>query len=478
MWSVIDQIVRQVIALAISGVLSRLLTPAQFGLMGMVTVAVGFLNVFSDFGFGSSIIQRDNPSKQTLDTMFWTNLILGGVIFLVVMLSADSLAQFFGESQLSLLLIVLGANFIINSFRIVPDALIVKAIDFRSYFFRNLGSVLFSGAIGIIMAYKGWGVWALVAQSLVSSLSGAIISFGMVSWRPSFQYNIGALKADLRFSLPLLGEKSINYWVRNIDNLLIGKVLGTVALGFYSKGYSLMLLPVRQISGTLTRVMFPSFSIIKHDKITVSRQYLNMVCIIAAVSFPLMAGLSIFADSAILLVYGSQWLPVVPIFRILCLLGALQSIGTLCGSIFTSQGKTMLAFNIGLVVKPLMILGIVVGLYVGQVKGVAWAYTFTSFIAFAIESAYVAKVLEISLSRITNCFTKELLATIGAVLTSVAVRRLFAWTDPGNFFEVLLLVTLFLFTYILLSFLLKTQGIQILIRTYARKKVPAYNAGR
>ena len=288
-WSVVDQAVRQFITLVISGVLSRLLTPAEYGLLGMVTVAIGFLQVFKDMGLGSSIIQKQGITAEEQSTIFWLNVAIGVALTLLLLLAAPWIAVFFNEPQLTLLIRVMSLNFVIGSMAIVPDALIQKAIDFKSYFYRNLGTVIAGGLLGIWLAYKGFGVWALVGQSLLTTLAGLIISFRMVPWRPQYTFNKNLLKSHLRYSLPLLGDSSINYWVRNIDNLLVGKFLGAISLGIYTRAYNLMLLPVRQISGTLTRVMFPSFAIIQHDIAKMWEQYSKIMSLIAMITFPLMA---------------------------------------------------------------------------------------------------------------------------------------------------------------------------------------------
>lgn len=477
-WSVIDQVVRQFVVLIISAVLSRLLTPTDFGLLGMVTVAIGFLQIFKDFGLGASIIQQTNPSKIAIDSVFWINIGIGLVIGLLLLLTAPLISNFYHEPRLTSLTMSMAGIFFLSSFEIVPDTLIRKAMDFRSYFFRNLGSVLVSGLVGIVLAFAGWGVWALVGQTLFATITRVIVNFRLSKWRPSFQFSAKDLKSHLRFSLPLLGESSVNYWVRNIDNLLVGKLLGAVALGFYSKAYSLMLLPVRQISGTLSRVMFPSFSLIKDKVDKVWNQYKTIVSIIAAVSFPMMAGLALFAETAILIVYGKQWLPVVPVFRVLCFLGALQSVGTLTGSIFSSQGKTLLSFKVGMIVKPLLIAGIVVGLLWKDLMGMVWGYAITSTIAFFFEIYFVAKVLGKKVSDILLCFWKEALAVLLSIIAVVSIRSGLFITNEVKPVETAILVAVFALVYTGCCIYLKTYSVKFIKeRINGRKEIPAHNAG-
>lgn len=483
-WSLIDQVVRQVITLLISAVLSRLLTPAEFGLLGMVTVAIGFLQVLKDIGLGSSLVQKQTVTPEEVSTIFWVNLILGVVMAILLIILAPYIALFFNEPKLTLLVRVMSFNFVITSMAIVPDALILKAIDFRSFFFRNLGTTVIGGFIGIYMALEGYGVWALVGQSLITTITGLIISSVMIKWRPKFIFKRELLGSHMRYSMPLLADSSLNYWVRNVDNLLVGKFLGAISLGIYTRAYNLMLLPISQISSTLSRVMFPSFSIIQNDKKLIWEQYCKMMSLVAMVSFPLMAILGVYAREAILIVYGSQWMEVVPIFKILCFLGAAQSIATLAGPVYYSTGKTARLFQIGLITKTLMICGIVFGLMYGGLIGMVWGYTFTSMLAFLIEAHFVSGILQNKLSDYLINLYPEFLAALLSL--SILLIAYYLFPGKGDILSLSFIgfhfaaVVLSLSAYSFTIFKLKSKGFSILLNNlYAkRKKVSPFNDGR
>lgn len=473
-WSVIDQVVRQCITLVISGILSRLLTPAEYGFLGMITVAIGFLQVFKDIGLGTSIIQKQGITQEEKSTIFWLNILIGTGLTLSLELTAPLIAAFFKEPQLTALIRVMALNFIISSFAIVPDALIQKAIDFKSYFYRNLGTVIAGGLLGIGLAYKGFGVWALIGQSLLTSFVGMIISFRMIKWRPNWLFRRHLLKSHLRFSLPLLGDSSINYWVRNIDNILVGKYLGASSLGIYNRAYSLMLLPLRHISSTLSRVMFPSFALIQHDKDLIWDQYSKMMSIVALLSFPLMTFLGVYARECILIVYGNQWTEVVPLFRILCLLGASQSLASIAGSVYYSTGKTALLFKIGLISKVLMITGITLGLYLGQLTGMVWGYLFSSLLAFIIEAYFVSFTLNNSIFNYFNNIAPEFKAALTFLLILLTAHYFYTSTSdslPLSFIIFHFLASLFaLSLYIYLLNLLKSKGFSIIKKSLNEKR--------
>lgn len=467
-WSVIDQGVRQFIGLGIGAVLARLLSPPEFGLVGMVTVAIGFLNVFRDFGLGASLIQKTTLSHDEINAVFWANVILGALIGLFIFVAAPLISSFYNQPPLLHLTQVMGFNFFLGSVGLVPDALIRKNIDFKAYFFRNLSTTIFAGVLAIVLAYYDFGYWALVYQSLFSTLGSVIIGFRMISWRPTLKWKVSVLAPFAKFSLPLLGENTINYWVRNVDNLLIGKTLGPAPLGIYSKAYSLMLLPVRQISGTLSRVMLPSFSLIKDDRQRVWNNYLKISTVIAFITFPLMAYLGIFAKEVIYIIYGPNWTEVVPIFKAFCILGALQSIGTLCGSVFVSQGKTLTLFRLGLFTKAFMILGIVGGLYLNGIMGVVYGYTVTSGLAFILESYFLARILEEKVVGMFRNLAPEVLSSLVLICSLYAANMLTAGLPS----MVKLSIGFFagMPVYLLALKLFKSSSINLLVNLYYERK--------
>lgn len=399
-WSVANQIGLQVLSIVFIGILSRLLLPSEFGLVAMVTLATNFLNVLKDFGFGAALVQKKEVTQEEYSSVFWFNILIGVVLTTGVWLAAPLVASFYQEPILEIITKAISFTFLITSASIVLNNMLIKQMEFRQIFYRSLLSTLISGITAVVLAFLGYGYWALIAQVYLNLITMLLFTYLRLNWRPSFILDTNHIKKLMPFSLPLIGDQSLNYWTRNIDNLLIGRVFGTTELAFYTKAYSLMLLPVRQISGTITKVLFPSFSLIQGDIEQIRRIYLKISGVIALVSFPLMTYLYIMGEEVILILLGKQWLESVPIFKILCFLGMIQSIGTLIGNIFISQGKTSLLFRIGLVSRAMMITGIIVGLYMGGVKGVALGYLLSSSTAFILETYFVGRILKTSVFRI------------------------------------------------------------------------------
>ena len=459
-WSVIDQVFKTVLSLAISVFLARLIAPKEFGLFAMVAVATGFLNIFRDFGLGAGLIQKRNLENQEIDSIFWVNNVIGLVIGILIYVGASFIVDFYSEPKLLHITQAMAIVFIVGAVGLVPDALIRKNLDFKQFFLRNILNDLISGGIAIGLAYNNYGVWALITQAFLSKFIGTIIAFRMIVWKPSFFLSWKKITPFMRFSLPLLGAKSINYWVRNVDNLTIGKFLGQESLGYYSKAYNLMLLPVRQISGSITRVVFPSFSIIQKNKAAVWKNYIKLLNITSFITIPLMAGMFLLSKEVILILYGEKWLPAAEMLRGLCYLGAIQSIGVYSGSIFSSQNRTFLQFKIGLFLKPLMIIGILGGLYLNGIKGLILGYSLTSTIAFLVESFYVSKILEKSILGMFKGFYKELIGALMAYFLTFVLNKI--WDYNSIYIKVIITVLIFSSTYFVIGYFLKLDGLKYL----------------
>lgn len=303
-WSVVGRVGKNIIGFVVGVVLARLLSPTEFGLLGMITVITRFANLFTDMGFGAALIQKKEINDRELSSVFWLNMAGGILLTLIFIALSPVIASFYNEPILQILTIVLSFNFVIQSAVIVQKTQLTRSIDFKSLSIVEVASIFLSGAVGIAFAYYDYGVWSLVIHAISGSVFITVLIWYLSDWRPSAVFDIGAIKRLLGFSLNLLGDKTINYWARNLDNLLIGKYLGSDPLGVYSKSYSIMLLPLQNVSNVISRVMFPALSKIQDDKERVKRIFLRMTRVIALVTFPMMLGLVVVVEPFVITVFG------------------------------------------------------------------------------------------------------------------------------------------------------------------------------
>ena len=378
-WSIFSQLVSQGFAFVTSLVIARILEPEYYGLVGMTTVFSGFAALFAELGLGPAIIQRKDLDIQHLNVAFWLNVVMGAMLTICFLVAAPLLGRFYNEPALTPISRVIGLRFVLSSLNVVQLALLARSMRFRKLSVIDIASNVISGLVGICLALMCAGVWALVWAPLSAVVVTLVLSWRVAEWIPRFSFEWRACKDLFGFSGYMMGFNIINYWARNLDKLLLGRYIGPSSLGIYTRSYSLMLMPLTQVSSVLGKVMFPALSAIQHDKLRVKRVYLKSIGAIALFTFPMMIGLFIVSESFVATTLGAKWAGVVPLLKIFCGIGLLQSVTTTVGWIPTTQGRTDIFFKVGLANAIVSALSFVVGLHWGAV-GVAVAYAIGNII--------------------------------------------------------------------------------------------------
>jgi len=411
-WNVVARIGQQVIQFGLSVVLARLLSPEDFGTIGMIMVFTGFAGLFVDLGFGSALVQRRDLEERHISTSFLFSILLGALISVIFIGTAPLIAQFYDLPILRLLTQVLALNFLLIPFGMVPAALLQREMHFKQLARIELFSAVTGGAIAITLSFTGWGIWALAVQSLVVSLISVALKWRVSGWRLRLHFDFAALRDLWGFTINLFGFNFINYWARNADNLLIGRLLGSASLGLYSRAYGLMLLPISQVISLISGVMFPALSSIQDDKPRVKRIYLDTIGLLSLITFPMMIGLLVVSEPFILLVYGERWMGVIVPLRILCMIGLLQSVVNPVGWIYTSQGQTRWMFWWGIFGAGFLIVSILIGISFGSVESVALAYAVGNVIIFYPAIAIPGRLIEMRFSEFLKTIAPQLTASL------------------------------------------------------------------
>lgn len=422
-WSGAAQVGQQVLHFGVSVVLARTLSPREFGLMGMIVVFTGFAGLFRELGFGSAIIQKQDLQPRHLDSVFWVNVASGVALTAAFVAASGWIAAFYGEPLLGPLTRVVALNFLLGSLAIVQRKMLAKSMDFRRLFIVETLAIALSGLVAIIAALSGLGVWSLVAQSLALTVVSVAMLWLFSAWRPAFRMDIGAIRDLFAYSANLLGFNVLNYWTRNLDNVLIGRFIGSAPLGIYARAYGLMLLPIAQVTSVLTGVMFPAMSVIQHDIEKVKRVYLQATRSIALVTFPLVIGLMVVADSFIHVIYGQRWSQAVPILRILCLIGVIHSVGTTVGWIYNSQGRTDIQLRWGVYVFLAKAVAFIIGLRWGII-GVAAAYTLSSYLLWYPTWTIAGRLIHLRFGEMLRNLAQPFLCASAMAAAVLALRLL------------------------------------------------------
>ena len=336
------------ISIGVGAVLARLLTPKEFGLVALVTVFTGFFNLLSDWSIGPAIVHNNNLNRSDVRSIFSFSILVGLVFSLILFLSSGLIAEFYNSIELNQVGKLLSISVFFSTIQSVPKALLNKDLKFGTIAFVSVIVQFLCGLLAIFLARNNFSYLAIVFQVILSSFLSFLIYIIIKPVIPSRIKKVGLLKIA-RFSIYQIGFNIINYFTRNFDNLLIGKVLGPKELGFYDKAYRLMILPISNITHVITPVILPAFSKQKLTKDEMFVAYKPLIFLLACIGFPLSIFLFYTADNIILLLYGSQWEKSIPIFEILSLSIGIQMVLTSAGSIFQALGRTDLLFFSGMI---------------------------------------------------------------------------------------------------------------------------------
>ena len=372
-WSGISQFMRMGTQGITSVILTRLLLPEDFGLLGMALVFTGLVAIFNDMGIGSAIVQKQDLNQKNLSSIFWFNLSIGILAMLIIILAAPLIARFYGQNSLTTIISVMSVSFLFTSLSKVQNSLLLKELRFKKMTLLELTSIISASLLGISLAFLGYGVWSLVWQNVSMTFIYAALVWITEHWKPVLHFNWKDIKTIIGFSANLSGFSLLNYFSRNADYLLIGKFLGTTALGYYTLAYTMMLFPLSNVSSVLSKVMFPALSQIQYDNSKFKLFYLKSTKYIAFVTFPLILGLFAIVDEFVLVVFGEKWVPVIFVIKVLSIVGLIQSIDAPAGNIYLAKGKTDWMFRWGIFSSIITVSAIVIGLRWG-INGVAVCY--------------------------------------------------------------------------------------------------------
>ena len=398
-WNFVSRLGSQFFQLAFSIALARLLTPQEFGVIGMLLVFTGFAQALADGGLSSALIYRQGESEAQRCTVFWIQTLAGAGLSLLFYCGAGVIAAFYGLDILKPLARLLAFVFIVQALGLVHNALLMKEFRFKAVAIATLGATAISGSAAILLAIRGYGVWALAWQGLISNALLTVFLWLQSGWRPKFLFDRAAARELGGYGIYLLGYGSLNYWLRNGSNLIIGKAIGAHALGIFARSYTLMLLPLNNVSAVFGQVMFPALARLQDNMPRFLQHYLTATRLIALVTFPLMAGVAALSEPLILLLLGRKWAEVIPILQILSFVGMFQSIIHPTGSVYTALGKTKPLFHVSVVLLAAFVLIMIPGLRFGLL-GVTWAYAAWTVFAGLVNLWMVGRYMRSSATAI------------------------------------------------------------------------------
>ncbi len=353
-----------VLTIAITSFLARLLTPEDFGIVAIAMVFITFFQLLSDFGIGPAIIQNKNLTDNDIQSIFSCTLFVGILGALVFFISAPYISTFYENEALTHVLRYLSLTLFFYTCNIVP-----KSLNYKRHFFKKIGVLQIvvqslTGATAIFLAFKGFGYMSLVYKAICDSIFIFLGSYFFSPVKLTFQITKNSLQKISAFASYQFSFNFINYFSRNADNLLIGKVFGAASLGLYDKSYRLMMMPVQNLTHVITPVLLPVLSEFQDNYARIYQAYVKVVNVLAIIGFPLSVFIFYSGEEIILILYGDQWVNAIPVFKILALTIGIQMVLSSSGSIFQAINRTDLLFKSGLLSAFMMLAAILYGVYV------------------------------------------------------------------------------------------------------------------
>jgi O-antigen/teichoic acid export membrane protein len=437
-WIGISQAIGQGLRFASMIVLARLLFPEDFGIIAMVSLVTDLALQSVDMGFNEALIQRKEITESHLSTTFWTGLVIGIILCLIIVAISPFVASFFNNALVGPALAVSALSLVIGPLRTVHGSLLRKRLQFQRFAFGEIGQVITYITIAISLAAVGFGIWSLVIANVASQLALVVLRYVVCRWHPSFTFSFESLKDLGRFGLSLTGSRVIQFFIQRLDYIIIGRFLTPAALGFYFQGYRVTNFPVTTLEMGVGRVAYSTFSIIQDEHERLRRGFIRSLTYISMIAFPLFSGLAIVAPEFVKVVFGENWIPTTVPLQILCVMATVTTLGvTVVRPVIRSKGRPDIELKLNILKLFLLVPALLVGVRFGT-------------IGVAIGISAVALVTWIPLQLITNR------------IISVRARDYLSALYPATIGSTIMAVILLAFRYTMLAYFVPPDIILLL----------------
>lgn len=421
-WSMIDSVANQGITFLVGLVLARLLTPQEYGLIGIILIFVAVFNSIVDSGFSNALIRKTDAKDIDYNTVFISNLAMSVVLFGAMFFSAPWIAKFFSQPQLEPLAKVMSSIVLINAFAIIQRTILIKNIDFKSQAKISLIASISSGGIGIAMALCGYGVWSLVGQQISRQLLNAFFLWVFTKWHPHLQFSIKSFKELFGFGWKLLASSLIDTMWREIYQVVIGKFYTPATLGQYTRAHQFSSIASSNLTAIIQRVSYPVLSSIKDDTVRLKMAYKRVIKITMLITFSLMLGLAAVAKPFVLVLIGEQWLPCVPYLQIICFQMMLYPLHALNLNMLQVQGRSDLFLRLEIIKKCIAVIPLMLGIFV-DIYWMLCGSVIGSFFAYYLNAFYSGPLLNYSVKeQVKDIIPSFLMAlTMGIIVFSISL---------------------------------------------------------
>ncbi len=414
-WEILSKLFKQSTGLIISIFLTRILLPEDFGLIGMVLVIIGVLKVFIDMGFGAALIQKKKVTQNLFSTVFWVNVSFGLLFSLLMYCSAGLISDFYNRPSLENIVEVISITFFIGSLSIVQTLKFTKEMNFKAHSIISMISSLFSGGIGLFLAYTGYHVWALVYQNILLVTISTACYWAYGRWLPSFHFSIKDLKEIWGFSSKKLSDGIISAIYQRLDIIMIGKAFDATSLGFYSRARTLDNYVRAYSADTLARIYFPVISKIQDNPNEVIKIYRKAIIYSSFVAILLSGLLFLIADELFVILFTETWLYSANLFKLMAVVGFSYPLSAIMVNVVIGMGFPGKNLVLGLWKKTFGIIALVIGFFFG-IEKYLHALVAVNIIGLGLNLYFVSNIIKIDILSQLKLFYKTLAIGVFLVL--------------------------------------------------------------
>lgn len=440
----------------VSGIiLARLLTPYDYGCIGMLSIFMVVAEAFIDGGFGSALIQKKRPTQEDYSTIFYWNLGMAVLMYAILYFSAPSIARFYNIPLLCSVLRVQGVILFIYAFNIVQKNMLRKNLNFKVLSIVTISTSIIALGVTIFMAYKGFGVWALVAQHILVAAIPALVFWFFVKWRPIRTFSWKSFKELFSFGFYMFLSHLVNQFSTKFQGLLIGRFYNASTMGYYSKAERTEQLASTSISNILTQVTYPLYAEVQDDKARLSNVIKRLTMSLAYITFPLMFILLLCAKPVFVILYSERWLHSVPYFQVLCLAGLAGCLQAVNFQAISAIGKSKVMFWWTMIKRAVGIGAVVIGLACFGMKGLLAGVIINYWFSYLVNISLVSKHVGYKWSRQILDLAPIAIVAVLAAIISYGVGYLL---HLNMYFDGLVKIAVYLVVYLGWSLIFKPES--------------------
>lgn len=469
-WNFVEQVSRRGIGLIITLLLARFLTPDDYGLVAMMTIFITIANELMHSGFKQALIRKIKVTKADYNTAFYSNLILGLISYLLLFVCAPFIADFYQEPELTKLIRVAGTIIIINSFQVIQSAVLNRNIRFKMQLQATIPATLVSGIVALLMAFTGFGVWALVAQMIISTLISTFILWNTKLWRPALVFSKKSFRNMYQYGSKIFISSLLEILFQNMYIITIAKLFTTTVAGYYFFAKKITDIIANQLVRSIQTVTFPALATLQEDNTVLKTGYKKVMQVTTFLLFPAMIFTAALAKPFFIVFFNEQWFPTVLYLQLMCIAGMIRPLQSINMNVLQVKGRSDILLHLSIVNQLVAMVILIITIQYG-IKVILIGQIASSLIMYVPNSYYSGKLVNYPIKEQIYDFLPCLVVSLGiAILTYYGVS---VSTFPA-FLNLLIFGFFSVFTYAIISYFLNIEAIDIVKQTIKKTTIKTF----